>query len=90
MEIHNAYCEIQISDFRSQICNPPIRLTHSPVDIDRCVVIVKAQGDGQGKGGLGGGQDHDEYGDELAIEAQPVAAALQLSTAEGNEISRRR
>ena len=39
--------------------------------------MVEAQGDGQGDGGLGGGQHHDEDGDELAVEPQTVAAAFQ-------------
>ena len=41
-----------------------------PVDIDRIVVVVKVQHDGQRNGRLSGGKDNDKQGDQLAVEPQ--------------------
>ena len=56
----------------------------SAIDVDRGMVVVEAQGDGQGHGGLGGGQHDDEDGDELAVEPQtrllPTSCGLPKAT----------
>ena len=45
------------------------------IHVDRGVVVVVAQGDGQGDGRFGRRQHDDEHGDQLAVQPQADAAA---------------
>ena len=40
-----------------------------PIDVDRRMVVVKIQNDGQCHGGFGGGQHDHEQGDQLPVES---------------------